>query len=32
MTIALSVTEDPLTGLTAGDRVSFSFQRDDCFH
>jgi hypothetical protein len=26
MTIAFSVTEDRLTGLTAGDRVSFSFR------
>jgi hypothetical protein len=26
MTMALSVTEDQLTGLTAGDRVSFSFR------
>jgi Cu(I)/Ag(I) efflux system protein CusF len=26
MTMAFSVTEDQLTGLTAGDRVSFSFR------
>ncbi|MNQ81927.1 Cation efflux system protein CusF precursor [compost metagenome] len=26
MTMAFSVTEDQLTGLTAGDRVTFSFQ------
>ena len=29
MTMAFSVTEDQLTGLTAGDRVSFSFRVED---
>lgn len=28
MTMAFSVTDDQLTGLTAGDRVSFSFRLD----